>query len=275
MAIAAAGAAAFSLAGGATAVAAGRGADAATRASAPTTARDAPRASLAAFACHRALDPLQRSVFLQAVMRPLAGTRRMEIRFQLLERASGQPRAVTVRGPGLGVWIVPTDPTLGRRPGDTWRLDKRVVPLPAPATYRFRVRFRWLGAGGRRVGSALRVSRACHQRELRPDLLVRSISVTALPAQPGDDRYTVRIANRGATGAGPFEVLFAPGSAGSPITRTVRFLGAHRTRRVSFVGPACDPAGPPTVTVDAAGQTDDYDRSNNTLAAVCPATPGG
>ncbi|MGH2877148.1 MAG: hypothetical protein ACRDLV_12930, partial [Solirubrobacteraceae bacterium] len=248
---------------------------AAGSASAATTARAAPRASLAAFACDRALDPLRRSVFLQAVMRPLVGTQRMEIRFQLLERTSRRARAVAVRGPGLGVWVVPTDPTLGRRPGDVWRLDKRVVPLPAPATYRFRVRFRWLGADGRRLGGALRVSRACRQRELRPDLLVRSISVSALPAHPGDDLYRVRIANRGATGAGPFEVLFAPGGTGSPIARTIRFLGAHRARRVSFVGPACDPAGPPTVTVDAAGQTDDYDRANNTLAAVCPTTSGG
>ena len=33
-------------------------------------------------------------------------------------------------------------------PGDTWELTKPVVNLPAPALYRFRVRFRWIGSHG-------------------------------------------------------------------------------------------------------------------------------
>ncbi|MGH2856489.1 MAG: hypothetical protein ACRDMJ_03285 [Solirubrobacteraceae bacterium] len=244
-------------------------------AASPASAAPVPRAGLAAFECHHALQPVDRSVSVVAVMRPRPGTRTLEVRFDLLERLPGQARAMVVHGQRLGVWVLPTDPTLGRLPGDVWRLYKPVINLPAPAAYRFRVRFRWLGDGGRVLGSSVRFTRACRQPELRPDLLVRSISVAALPARPADDLYTVAIANRGATGAGPFEVLFTPSATGSPIARVVRFLRAHRARTLSFTGPACDPLSPPTVTVDAAEQTDDYDRSNNTLAAVCPASGGG
>jgi hypothetical protein len=53
----------------------------------------------------------------------------------------------------------------------------------------------------------------------------------------------------------------------------VSFLGAGRTRTMSFVGPLCDSANPPTVSADSASQVDDFDRANNVLAAVCPAAP--
>lgn len=232
-----------------------------------------PRASLAQFSCVHALDPDNRSVSVRAVMRPLAGTRRMAIKFDLLEQTAGSAPVTLGKVGGLGVWITPTDPTLGQLAGDVWRLSKPVINLDAPAGYQFRVTFRWNGSHGRIVGTAVRLSRTCHQPELRPDLLVDTISVTAVSGQPSQDLYTAVIADQGATGAGPFEVLFAPGDASAPITDTVQFLGAHKTRRLSFVGPVCDPANPPTITVDAASQVDDYNRANNVMSAECPSLP--
>lgn len=229
-----------------------------------------PRASLTQFSCVRALDPDNRSVSVRAVMRPLAGTRRMAIKFDLLEQTAGSAPEALGKVGGLGVWITPTNPTLGQLSGDVWRLSKPVINLEAPAGYQFRVTFRWNGSHGRILGTAVRLSRTCHQPELRPDLLVDTISVTAISGQPEQDLYSAVIADEGATGAGPFEVLFAPGDTSAPITDTVQFLGAHKTRQLSFVGPVCNPSNPPTITVDAASQVDDYNRANNVMSAECP-----
>jgi hypothetical protein len=229
-----------------------------------------PRAQLTRFSCQRALDPGNRSLGVRAVMRRLAGTRRLAIRFDLLERVGGAAPAI-VHGGDLGVWVTPSNPTLGSVPGDVWRLDKSVIDLPAHATYQFRVTFRWIGASGRPIGSAVRYSRRCHQPELRPDLAVTSLTVSRVPNHPTEDLYTAVVANRGRTGAGPFEVLFVPGGGASATTDDIPFLGAGRAQTLAFIGPVCDPADPPTVTADAAHQVDDYNRANNVATAVCPA----
>lgn len=230
------------------------------------------RAELTEFDCHPALDPPDRSIAVHAVMRPLAGTRSMAVRFDLLESVPGATitRSV-VRGRGLGVWLSPRTPTLGQLPGDVWQLDKTVYDLQAPARYRYRVTFRWSAARGRVIGSAVQQSPICRQRELRPDLLVESITVTPVAQRPDRDQYAAVIADDGATGAGPFEVLFTPGDNSAAVTRTVGWLGAHRSATETFAGPICDPAAPPTVTVDATNEVDDLNRANNQLTAVCPA----
>ena len=62
------------------------------------------------------------------------------------------------------------------------------------------------------LGTAVRFSSsAAASVELRPDLLVSSITVTPISGDPAHDLYTAVIANDGNSGAGPFEVLFAPG----------------------------------------------------------------
>ncbi len=229
-----------------------------------------PRADLTQFACQKALDPANRSVSVQAVMRPLTGTRKLAVKFDLLERTPTSVAATALHAEGLGVWITPTDPTLGQLPGDVWRLNKSVLNLDAPATYQFRVTYRWTGPRGKVLGTASKFSRTCRQRELRPDLLVESITVSSVTGHPEKDLYTAVIANQGATGAGPFEVLFAPGDTSMPITRTVAFLASGATQQMQFVGPVCDAASPPTVTVDATSEVDDFNRANNVMAAVCP-----
>jgi hypothetical protein len=229
-----------------------------------------PRAQLVHFSCGRALDPGNRSVSVRAVMRPLTGTMRMAIRFALLQRV-GTGGPVALHAGDLGAWVTPSDPTLGQVPGDVWRLDKSVIDLAAPATYQFQVSFRWIGASGHVLGSAVRYSRRCRQPELRPDLAVTSLTVSPVANHPTEDQYVAAIANRGLTGAGPFEVLFVPGGSTAPITANIAYLGAGRSRTLSFIGPVCDPSDPPQVTADAADQVDDYNRANNTATAVCPA----
>jgi hypothetical protein len=124
----------------------------------------APRATLTDFACHQARQPFMRAISTTAVMRPITGTERMGLRFELLSKTPGSGRFVEADGAGLGTWIYPTDPpTLGQRPGDVWRLQKPVTNLPA-AIYRFRVSFRWFGAGGTVLATAVKLSQRCDQR---------------------------------------------------------------------------------------------------------------
>jgi hypothetical protein len=240
---------------------------------ASAVAASPPRASLTGFACTHALDPGNRAIGIQAVMRPLAATRRLAIRFELLERGAGLP-VQTVGGGDLGAWKTPNDATLGQLPGDVWRLQKSVYNLDVPAIYQFRVSFRWTGARAKVLGTAVRYSRTCHLRELRPDLLVSSLTISAIPNRPKKELYTAVIANQGFTGAGPFEVLFAPGDTSAPAIQNVQFLAAGDSRTLSFVGPLCDKSNPPTVSADATSQVDDSNRANNVATAVCAAAAG-
>jgi hypothetical protein len=232
-----------------------------------------PRAQLRMFKCHRALDPPNRSVSVTAVMRPLAGTEHMAMKFDLLMSPTGPGVSKVVHSGDLGLWIAPRNPTLGQLPGDVWNVEKSVIALAAPAKYRFKVLFRWTGAHNRILGTAARYSPTCRQRELRPDLLVRSITVTPIANHPTRDRYAAVIANDGNSGAGPFNVLFAPANGSGTKTRTIMRLGAHSSITLNFVGPNCSTAGPPTITADSANQVDDLNRANNSLTATCPAVP--
>ncbi len=234
-----------------------------------------PRAALRAFTCQHGLDPPQRSIGVTSVMRPLSGTRHLAVKFDLL--VSRRPGAVTkaVRAGDLGVWIAPENSTLGQLPGDVWNLDKSVVDLNAPAVYRLRVQFRWTGAHHTLLGSATRYTRRCSLRELRPDLQVRSITVSADPRHPGRNDYAALLQNAGNTAAGPFDVLFAPADGSATSTHTVSSLKAHTSRTMTFVGPVCSAASAPTITVDSAHQIDDLNRADNSLVAQCPTASGG
>jgi CARDB len=231
-----------------------------------------PRAQLAGFSCHRALDPSNRSISVAAVMRPLAGTKHMALRFNLLSTSPLTGLTTSVHFGDLGTWKTPKNPTLGQLSGDVWSLQKSVYQLAAPASYRFRVSFRWTGRGGHVIGTAVRFSSRCHQVELRPDLLVSSITVAPISGIPADNLYTAVIANDGNSGAGPFDVLFAPADGSTPKTRMVQFLPAHMSTTLSFVGPACTSSTDPTITADSTDEVDDLNRANNSLTATCPAS---
>jgi len=193
----------------------------------------------------------------------------MQLRFQLFSKPNAAPVFSPVIGGDLGTWITPKNPTLGQQPGDVWNLQKQVADLGAPASYRFRVSFKWLGARGHILAVTMKLSATCFQPELRPDLAVESFTGQAIPGHPNENRYVVTIRNDGATAAGPFEVLFAPGGAAPVTTKQVPGLAAHTRVARDFLGPVCDPASTPTVTVDPTDQVDDYNRANNTMAAVC------
>lgn len=242
------------------------------------TGASPPRARLKAFVCQHALDPAARAVSVTAVMRPLAGTRKMALRFQLLRTPGSRGPVSAVKGGDLGAWVSPATRTLGRQPDDVWVFNKQVVDLAAPAGYRFRVSFRWSGTRGRVLGSEVRVSQTCVQPELRPDLLVQSVKVQASAGGQAADLYTATIRNRGATAARQFQVQFSccstPTSPAVLKSLTVQHLAARASMQESFAGPPCTAGAPATITVDPTRQVDDYDRANNSLTVACPGPAG-
>jgi hypothetical protein len=226
-----------------------------------------PKDQLRSFVCQKALDPPTRSISIQAVMRPLTATASMQMRFDLTRQTTPGGPFKLVRGRLLGSWTSPSDPTLGQRPGDVWIVNHPVVDLGAPATYRFRVSFRWTDPTGQQLGSAVETSPSCYQPELRADLFVRSVKVAAVDS--AHDAYTAVIANGGQTAAGPVEVDLA--GAGASQAATIATVGPRATARHRFVAPACTPGASITVTVDPSHTIDEYDFTNNALTIRCPA----
>lgn len=229
-----------------------------------------PRSELGMFVCQHAFDPPARAVSVQAVMRPVAQTAKMQMRFDLLRQKPGHA-FVVVRGRNLGSWLSPSDPTLGQSPGDVWVVNHPVVNLLAPATYRFRVTFRWLGSSGQVLSTGAQSSPSCYQPELRPDLLVRSLAVNPISSGPsaGQVAYTALIANRGLSAAGQFAAEFIDGNGASQ-TVSVPGLGSKSSTHERFVAPACAAGTTLTVTVDPAHTVDEYDLANNTFTMACP-----
>jgi len=235
----------------------------------PAAAHTTASPYLHTFVCRPSLYPGQRTVSVTAVMPTLPDTQKLQMRFQLESFAAGQ--ALAIRGGDLGHWISPHPITLGQQPADVWIVRHPVTGVVVPATYRFKVTFRWIGSGGHILSQTTRTGPACRQPDLRPDLLVRSITVQ--PAAGGVDRYAAVIGNDGLTAATGVEVLFRPGGGAAAQTATIPRVRPHIDRTVSFVGPACTTATAPTITVDPYDQIDDLNRANNSMAATCPAVP--
>jgi CARDB len=233
----------------------------------PAAGASAGKATLQGFHCITALDPSARAMTVSSVMRPLAHTVRMAVRFDLLESSKRDGPVTTVRYGDLGKWKSIADQPRGQRPITKWIVNKQVRDLAA-AYFRFRVSFRWTGSHGKVLGSAVRASDVCFQPERRPDLQVKAIAVKLRHRHPHTDLYVGLITNNGDTASGPFEVEFVDGTSEKP--KPVASLGPHAKTRVSFIGPLCDASAPPSITADSADQVDDFNRANNTLTATCP-----
>lgn len=223
------------------------------------------RTQLRGALCQTALEPGARAIGATVVMRPIKGTVGLQLRFDLLRKGGSANAFTTVRGGDLGRWLSPRNSTLGRRSHDVWIINKQVVDLSAPAVYRLRASFRWIGAHHKVIGRTIRTGPRCYQPELRPDLRVGHVSVKPVTAKKS--AYLVTIANAGATAAGAFSVQFAPGD----IVKNVASLGAHRTTQLRFVGPACVAGVSPTITIDPE-MVDDFNPSNNAATVTCPAS---
>ena len=118
-------------------------------------------AQLGKFACRLAQNPLNRLIEVTATMRPVSGTERMAMRFQLQQQLPWETYH-QIYGGDLDRWRYPSPPTFGQQPGDTWIVNKPVANLRAPARYRFKVTFKWVTWSGQ-VTTATRFSSVCRE----------------------------------------------------------------------------------------------------------------
>lgn len=228
---------------------------------------DAPHAKLASFVCQTGLDPASRAISITAVMRPVTGTAKMSMRFQLLKRTKRWSRPVALTGTDLNSWLTPKNPTLGSRPGDRWVVKHPVVDLAGPDFYRFKVAFRWIDASGHVIGKALRNSAMCFQPERRADLEIVGIKVTPLTGDPGFDGYLAQVRNTGKTPSGQFDAEYSDGS--TTREKLITQVLPHHQRGVYFREPACSAAAPATITADPEHMVDVSSRLDSSATTTC------
>jgi hypothetical protein len=191
-----------------------------------------------------------------------AGAGRMQMRFRLhiREPASEAWRRLAI--PGFEAWETSV-------PGRSrYVFTRRLRELLAPADYRVRVRFRWLGAAGDPVANAAATSRTCHQPDPRPDLVVTRIAVPPA-AILTDRRYVVTVRNTG-RGDAPESSLGLALAGGPPLAEPVAALAPGERARVTFVAPACEPGTAVLATADADEAVDERDEDDNGRAITCP-----
>jgi hypothetical protein len=245
----------------------------AAAAAAPSSAATAP--SLAAAAapprpplraaltqCRVSPDPAERTAVFTASMPALRGTRRMELRFTLLQRTRGSAGFVPVAVPRWGVW----QRSRAGVPG--FIFTKRVTGLQAPAQYRAVVRFRWRDARGRVQRRARRVTRACRQPDLRPELRAEGLVAEAGPA-PQTATYRFDVVNGGRGDAGPFAVVLTANRTPQPPQRLGGLVAGGR-ETVTLIGPRCAPGSIVRVAVDVDSEVVEARERNNAANLRCP-----
>lgn len=105
--------------------------------------------------CHPHPEQAKRYAVFEGLMRGKR-TVRMEIRFDL-QRADPGGAFARVSAPGLSVW------TRAEQGVVRYRYRKRVENLPAPASYRAHVLFRWRNRAGKVVRHEDGITPACEQ----------------------------------------------------------------------------------------------------------------
>ena len=209
---------------------------------APAGAQEPPpplRATLAA--CEAGPQPAERFAVFTGSMPAIAGTARMWMRFDLLERRETSKRWRRLRAPALGRW------ERSKEAGASGFIyTKRVERLKQRARYRAVVRFRWFDAHGRVQRETRRTTPVCVQPWQRPNLRIESVEVR--PAtDPAMARYLVTIVNDGLTAAGPFTVGLVVGAEED--VRDVPGLAATGRTTLEIPGRRCDPARPDRIAV--------------------------
>jgi hypothetical protein len=224
-------------------------------------AADKPPLAAKVTACTTGTQPTARAATFTASMPAAKGTKRMSMRFRLLQRrgTKGPYRAVDV--PEWAA-VERSDPG---RPG--FIFTKRVANLLAPAAYKAVVRFRWYDKRGRIQREATRTTSACRQPDPRPDLRVGELTGTVRDKDSAVYEFVVRNDGRGVADAFGVELTIA-GYVQTPVTLGPLAPGTRDKGRV--VGPRCRPGDVVTIDVDSEGIVDEAVESDNVVDRPCP-----
>ena len=226
----------------------------------PELARaQAPALDAELTSCTTGVTSALRSATFTGAMPAMTGASVLAMRFDLEVRRDGAWKAVTARS--FGRWERSVADAAG------FVYEKRVEHLPAPATFRATVRYRWYDDGGRVVRETRRHTPSCRELERRPDL--SPVTVVPGSARPdGATTYAVGVRNDGVTAARAFQVLLTVAGVALP-PQDVPGLAAGSSTTVTVTGPACRPGDELRVGVDTGGSVDEADESDNGLVQRC------
>ena len=192
----------------------------------------------------------------------MAGTERMWMRFDLLQRTPGAGGVRAGAAARVGRLAA-----LGAGP-DGVHLHEAVQGLRAPGAYRARVRFRWYDAAGRLQRTHQRTTRTCRQPDPRPDL-----TAGALTAAPGLGAETATyLLDVGNAGRGP-RPRRSTSSSRSPGCRSRRSASpaSPRARTVlSIPGPRCAPGSTVRFVLDAGAAVAESDEADDVVDRAVP-----
>jgi hypothetical protein len=107
--------------------------------------------------CVTAAGPAGRSTTFSGQMETVPGTRRMAVQIVVQERGPGESAFRTLGAPGLDAW---QRSEVGLK---IYKDVRQVTDLPAPASFRAVVHFRWLDEGGDVIRRATRRTSVCRQ----------------------------------------------------------------------------------------------------------------
>src|SRR3954468_14636631 len=156
-------------------------------------ARAKAKTSIKVRRCETGANPDDRLATFYARMRPFRRTRRMMIRFVLIQRSPDGESPVTAPR-RLTRWH------RSRRGVTAFGFAQTVKGLQAGVTYVASVRYRWIGRHKRTIASVRRRSAECRQDGDLPNLTVGRITARSGLAA-GTETYTVPVTNTGKAAA--------------------------------------------------------------------------
>jgi hypothetical protein len=187
-------------------------------------------------------------------MRRLPQTKRMAMRFVLLER-TGLDGFLDVAAPKLGRWRK-------SRPGVRQFGYRQVIRgLDDGAVYKVRVDYRWLGEDGDVIAKARKRSASCPDQGALPNLRIR-VNGVRRTSDANTDRYFLRVTN---LGKAPAESVVARLSADGLVTgsATVQAIAPGAWRNLVVRGAECGRWVQAQVDPDAAiAETDEQDNTH-------------
>jgi CARDB len=213
--------------------------------------------------CTTGADDASRAAAFTGAMPAGAQTKRMQMRFVLIQRLGVGPKGTfkKLAVPGWGGWEK-SDP---RR--QAFVFTKRVEALTAPAGYRAVITFRWFDAMGHLQRTTTRTTPVCEQPDPRPDLVLDGVDGAALTKSTA--AYTVSIGNEGHSDAAPFAVtITVDGTVSDPITLGPIAAGGRLTG--TLTAPKCTPGSTILVTVDVANTVAESVEGDDAVQRPCP-----
>lgn len=192
-------------------------------------------------------------------MRALPGTRRMAMRFVLLERLGRRP-FVALQAPGLGRWQT------SRSGAGRFRVTQPVQGLLPGGHYRAQVSFRWLGADGRVLSRTQRRSSVCALPGTPPNLTIAGFIERPGPVD-GTSIFSIEVVNESDIAYDGLELSLRVD--GSELDRVeVNALLPRERRTVQITGPPCRRRFRVELAV---GQVREADLTDNGRGGRCPA----